>query len=372
MKRKFEYVKGQKRVERLTDYYFWALEDLRAKLPFICERKQKAIGCIVGKGESYRGNANIGESGDHCQPWISPYLTMVLDEDKIANLGDLQGNTFCRNPDGDVAPWCIAPNGEFDYCDIPQCSSNEGSGILDDPNAVKCKADEFQCKTGGSECLLSAYVCDGYADCSNGADEDKCTGQDSLEDFAKHARKRLDVSYLERWLNTTTKACAKHCLKAEGFECRSFNYQAAKRLCILNEVNIGLSGQLEQDSQWDYYELRSKATNCEPSLSCKNGKCLTKDQICDGKFDCNGEPLDKTDEKSCVDEAKIKVRLVGGGSSQNEGWIEIKAFDYPYGGICDDGFNIEEANVICKMAGTLSFFEIFRNFSNIVFSKIFE
>ena len=39
------------------------------------------------------------------------------------------------------------------------------------------------------------------------------------------------------------------------------------------------------------------------------------------------------------------------GQSPNEGYIEIRAFDYPPGGICDDGFRIEEAHVICKMAG---------------------
>ncbi len=29
----------------------------------------------------------------------------------------------------------------------------------------------------------------------------------------------------------------------------------------------------------------------------------------------------------------------------------MKAFDYDYGGICDDGFDMEEANVVCRMAG---------------------
>ena len=33
------------------------------------------------------------------------------------------------------------------------------------------------------------------------------------------------------------------------------------------------------------------------------------------------------------------------------GRVEIKAFDYDWGGICDDGFNLEEAHVICREAG---------------------
>ena len=29
----------------------------------------------------------------------------------------------------------------------------------------------------------------------------------------------------------------------------------------------------------------------------------------------------------------------------------MKAFDYEWGGLCDDGFNLEEANVVCREAG---------------------
>ena len=70
--------------------------------------------------------------------------------------------------------------------------------------------------------------------------------------------------------------------------------------------------------------------------------------LCDGKHDCGADDI--TDEMGCPSEAKVKVRLVG-GRTQNQGWIEVKAFDYPYGGVCDDGFNIEEANVVCRQAG---------------------
>jgi len=33
---------------------------------------------------------------------------------------------FCRNPDGDVWPWCITTGDkQWDYCDIPECESSE-------------------------------------------------------------------------------------------------------------------------------------------------------------------------------------------------------------------------------------------------------
>ena len=81
-----------------------------------------------GNGENYYGNANRGETGDICESWNSAFLSSILEPDKIQKLGDLNNN-FCRNPDGDVAPWCIAPNGEFDYCDIPKCSDNENNQV---------------------------------------------------------------------------------------------------------------------------------------------------------------------------------------------------------------------------------------------------
>ncbi len=40
-----------------------------------------------------------------------------------------------------------------------------------------------------------------------------------------------------------------------------------------------------------------------------------------------------------------------GGSAPNEGRVEVKAFNYPWGGICDDGFGLEEAAVVCREAG---------------------
>ena len=107
--------------------YFWAT----------CNKSS-----LIGNGETYNGLANKGESGAECQVWKdSPYLSFVLDQDKIVNLGDAINGNYCRNPDGDVGPWCIAPNGEFDYCDIPTCTSNPGTIRFPDgsSNAVGSK-----------------------------------------------------------------------------------------------------------------------------------------------------------------------------------------------------------------------------------------
>ena len=52
MKRKFDFVKSRQNtqvtVERFIDYYFWGLQNLQSKLPFLCERTKKDIGCVQG------------------------------------------------------------------------------------------------------------------------------------------------------------------------------------------------------------------------------------------------------------------------------------------------------------------------------------
>ncbi|XP_059099342.1 uncharacterized protein LOC131893363 [Tigriopus californicus] len=353
LSRKFDFVQKYKKEEKLTDYYFWALDDFRARLAFLCERKQAEIGCIEGQGESYRGNANIGESGDPCMPWDSPQLSFVLDPHLIPNLGPLNGNNFCRNPDGDSAPWCIAPNGEFDYCDIPQCKDQEHTpidlpDIIDQEQKVStCKGNQFQCDTDQTECILSVYVCDGHDDCSNRADELNCQGRE-IDNYATYEGQRLAVPYLERWLHQTVEACALHCKNARGFDCKSFSYQKERRICTLHAVTVGTTGKLKLDFQWDYYELKKEASNCPKYLQCPNLKCLSENQICDGKFDC-GEGS-TFDEKSCETKPNLEIRLTD-GKTTSEGKIEIRAFDYPFGGICDDGFGLAEANVVCRQLG---------------------
>ena len=99
-------------------------------------------------GESYHGTANRGESGDSCVPWDTPELSFVLDDDKIPNLGPLEGNNFCRNPDGDSSPWCIAPNGEFDYCDIPSCeeATNESMMATNEVDVTAFETEARKCE----------------------------------------------------------------------------------------------------------------------------------------------------------------------------------------------------------------------------------
>ena len=174
------------------------------------------------------------------------------------------------------------------------------------------------------KCILSAYLCDGYTDCQNGRDESDCQGQDNLSGFVKHDNKRLDVKYINRWLNMSEEACATQCITSKDFTCRSFNYDKLELLCTLSEDNIGSSGMLENhdiDQSWDYFERIDKQIVC--NTNCSNGKCLNEGLLCDGKNDCG----DNSDERNCATQPNLSVRIVGvDGSPSHEGnWLLLKS-----------------------------------------------
>ena len=167
--------------------------------------------------------------------------------------------------------------------------------------------------TSNPQCILSAYVCDGYSDCKNGRDENECNGQDKLSSFHTHPNKRLDVKYIKRWLNMNPEGCAAQCLNSKEFTCRSFNYNKIKQMCTLSEDNIGSSGMLESDAveqNWDYYEAINEQLVC--NRTCSNGKCLHEDLICDGKNDCG----DNSDESGCS-HPNLVVRIVDANGAQS-------------------------------------------------------
>ena len=47
----------------------------------------------------------------------------------------------------------------------------------------------------------------------------------------------------------------------------------------------------------------------------------------------------------------VPVRLNGSGSSTTEGFIEALGTDNQWGFVCDNGFDLFDAHVVCKMLG---------------------
>ena len=116
-------------------------------------------------GWSYRGTVNHTISGHSCQKWTSQTpndhsRTPELNVGK--GLGD---HNYCRNPDGESAPWCY--NGEstsprWEICEVSVCTKCEweetvvGSVTYRKGGAKKYCLEDINCK---------AFACRGNEDC---------------------------------------------------------------------------------------------------------------------------------------------------------------------------------------------------------------
>ncbi|KAG8521203.1 Kremen protein 1, partial [Galemys pyrenaicus] len=85
--------------------------------------------CFTANGADYRGTQNWTalQGGKPCLFWNEtfqhPYNTLKYPNGE----GGLGEHNYCRNPDGDVSPWCYVAEHEdgvyWKYCEIPACQS---------------------------------------------------------------------------------------------------------------------------------------------------------------------------------------------------------------------------------------------------------
>ncbi|CAG0888047.1 unnamed protein product [Darwinula stevensoni] len=88
---------------------------------------------ITQQGGEYIGRKNVSHSGFPCKPWGKNWTTTIsgIGTFFIPAFPDYRetGEThnFCRNPDGDGAPWCFVESRTFnyEYCEIPFCEIQE-------------------------------------------------------------------------------------------------------------------------------------------------------------------------------------------------------------------------------------------------------
>ncbi|KRZ28507.1 Neurotrypsin [Trichinella pseudospiralis] len=107
--------------------------------------------------------------------------------------------------------------------------------------------------------------------------------------------------------------CGKKCLQSRNFICNSFSYDVSEKICLLSSEQARTGGaNLTNVDSSDYYE-----------------RIRPKDQ----------------EEKRDA----FKVRLVGGGPPW-EGKIEVSVGG-KWAAICDDGWNISAARVLCRQLG---------------------
>ncbi|XP_041951278.1 plasminogen-like isoform X1 [Alosa sapidissima] len=82
----------------------------------------EVVDCYVDNGGSYRGTTAETVTGKTCQAWSSMVPHRHMKTPQAFPHADLQRN-LCRNPEGDLAPWCYTtdPSVRWEYCKLEKC-----------------------------------------------------------------------------------------------------------------------------------------------------------------------------------------------------------------------------------------------------------
>ncbi|KAK3090315.1 hypothetical protein FSP39_010872, partial [Pinctada imbricata] len=304
--------------------------------------------CYTDTGTLYRGNATRTKKGYICQRWTTSIRVNPVTH---PNKG-LGNHNFCRNPDGDSRPWCwVRPlTNEYDYCVLEKCKEQKTTVAITTTSQppVECSNDEFFChqNTVSEKCIPRIFRCDNEIDCENGEDETGCDYKLPLFNVTRNTV--LTFVANAEYETIPIELCARYCVESTTFVCRSFGYVIGGRECFLSDLNSeSPNAKIRSSSRFDLYELKTQMHGCSTGYRCNNSKCIERNLTCNGRDDCG----DLSDEQNCVSQTPppLLIRLVDGDNDYS-GRVELNYYG-EWGVICDDGWDLKDAGVACRMLG---------------------
>uniref|UniRef100_A0A8D0GFD2 Plasminogen n=1 Tax=Sphenodon punctatus TaxID=8508 RepID=A0A8D0GFD2_SPHPU len=95
------------------------------QVPVVPEQTTIVEECYQGNGQNFRGTTSLTITGKKCQAWSSMTPHSHSRTPAAYPNADLKRN-YCRNPEGDRAPWCYTtePSVRWEYCNLRKYQFN--------------------------------------------------------------------------------------------------------------------------------------------------------------------------------------------------------------------------------------------------------